>query len=103
MTLCTFIYSKITKVTSVHDMTQIIIVHSILYSSLALFATQSMLMLTQLPEMITIFERFFQIEYSDSYTSNMHGDPRIEEYHYCICHWVQHLRHSWHSVTTHPF
>ena len=62
MTLCTFIYSKITKVTSVHDMTQIIIVHSILYSSLSLLATQSMLMLTQLPEMITIFERFFQIE-----------------------------------------
>ena len=94
MTLCTFIYSKITKVTSVHDMTQIIIVHSILYSSLSLLATQSMLMLPQLPEMITIFERFFQIEYNDSYTSNMHGDPRIEGYHYCICHWVQHLRHS---------
>ena len=28
---------------------------------------------------------FFHLEYSDSYTCNIHGDPRIEGYHYCIC------------------
>ena len=52
-------------------------------------------MLTDLPEMVTVFERFFQLEYSESYTCNMHGDARIEGYHYSICHWVQHLKHSW--------
>ena len=29
-------------------------------------------------------ERFFQLEYSESYTCNMHGDARIEGYHYCM-------------------
>ena len=41
-------------------------------------------MLTELPEMVTVFERFFQLEYSESYTCNMHGDARIEGYHYCM-------------------
>ena len=43
-----------------------------------------MLMLTELQEMVTVFERFFQLEYSESYTCNMHGDARIEGYHYCM-------------------
>ena len=44
-----------------------------LYSSLSLLAKQSMLMLTEIPEMVTGFERFFLLEYSGSYTCNMHG------------------------------
>ena len=48
-----------------------------LYSSLSLLARQSMLMLTELPEMVTVFERFFQLEYSESYSCNMHGVARI--------------------------
>ena len=43
-----------------------------------------MSMLTDLPEMVTVFERFFQLEYSESYTCNMHSDARIEGYHYCM-------------------
>ena len=72
------IYSKITKITLVEDMSQIMIVGIQLYSSLSLLARQSMLMLTELPGMFTVFEQFFHLEYSDSYTSNIH--------HYCICH-----------------
>ena len=53
-----------------------------LYPSLSLLARQSMLMLTELPEMVTVFERFFQLEYSESYGYNMHRDARIEGYHY---------------------
>ena len=44
-----------------------------------------MLMLSELPGMVTVFEQFFYLECSDSYTCNIHGDPRIEGYHYCIC------------------
>ena len=55
-----------------------------LYSSLSLPARQSMFMLTELAEMVTVFERFFQLECSESYTFNMHGDARIEGYHYCM-------------------
>ena len=36
-----------------------------------------MLMLTELPGMVTVFEKFFHPEYNDSYTCNIH--------HYCIC------------------
>ena len=77
MSRCTLIYSKITKITSVDDITQIMIVGIQLYSSLSLLARQSMLMLTELPGMVTVFEQFFHLEYSDSYTCNIH--------HYCIC------------------
>ena len=95
MSLCALIYSKIRRITSVDDMNQIMTIGYQLYSSLSLLARQSMLMLTDLPEMVTVFERFFQLECSESYTCNMHGDARIEGYHYSICHWVQHLKHSW--------
>ena len=76
MSLCALIYSKITKMTSVDDMTQIMIVGIQLYSCLSLLARQSMSMLTELPGMITVLEQFFHLEYSDSYTSN--------------------IKHSWH-------
>ena len=78
MILCALIYSKITDISSVDDMTQIMIVGIQLYSSLSLLARQSMLMLTELPGMVTVFEQFFHLEYSDSYTCNIQGDPRIE-------------------------
>ena len=60
------------------------IVGNQLYSSLSLLARQSMLMLTELPGMITVFERFFQLECNESDICNMHGDARIEGYHSCI-------------------
>ena len=70
MSLCSLINSKITKITvhctSVDDMTQVKIVGIQLYSSLSLLARQSMLMLTELPKIVTVFERFFQLEYSES-------------------------------------
>ena len=46
------------------------IVGNQIYSSLSLLARQSMLMLTELPGIVAMFERFFQLEYSESYTCN---------------------------------
>ena len=77
MSLCTLIYGKITKITSVDDMTQIMIFGIQLHSCLSLLAWQSMSMLTELPGMVIVFEQFFYLEYSDSCTCNIH--------HYCIC------------------
>ena len=79
MSLCALIYSKIRRITAVDDMIQIMIVGDQLYSSLSLLKRQSMLMLTELPGMVTVFERFFHLEYSESYTCNMYGDARIED------------------------
>ena len=78
MSLCALIYSKITKITSVDDMTQIMIVGIHLYSCLSLLARQSLSMSTELPGVVTVFEQFFHLEYSDNNTCNIH--------HYCICH-----------------
>ena len=91
------IYSKITKITSVDDMTQIMIVGIQLYSCLSLLERQSMLMVTELQGMVTVFEQFFHLEYSDSYTCNIH--------HYSVyaTHRLQHFKHSWHWTTTHSF
>ena len=72
VSLGALIYSKIRKITSVDDMTQIMIVGIQLYSCLSLLVRQSMSMLTELPGMV------LHLEYSDSYTCNIH--------HYCICH-----------------
>ena len=49
-------------------MIQIVIVGNQIYSSLSLLARQSVLMLTELPGTVTVFERFLQLEYSESYT-----------------------------------
>ena len=61
MTLWALIYSKVRRIASV-DMIQIVVVGNQLYSSLSLLARQSMLMLTELPGMVTVFEPFFQLE-----------------------------------------
>ena len=97
MSLCAFIYSKITKITSVHDMTQIMIVGIQLCSSLSLLERQSMLMLTELPGMVTVFEQFFHLKYSDSYTCNIQVIPELRGITTVyVTHRVQHLKHSWH-------
>ena len=62
ISLCALIYSKITKITSVDNMTQIMVVGIQLYSRVSLLARQSMLLLTELPGIITVFEQFFHLE-----------------------------------------
>ena len=54
MSFCALIYSKIRRITLVDDMIQIITVSNQSYSSLSLLARQSMLMLTELLEMVTV-------------------------------------------------
>ena len=58
MSFCALIYSKIRRITLVDDMIQIITVSNQSYSSLSLLARQSMLMLTELPEMFTVLSDF---------------------------------------------
>ena len=78
MSLCTLIHSKITKVTSVDDMAQIMIF------CLSLLARQSMLVLTGLPGMVTVFHQFFHRELVTSITTVY------------ATHRVLHLKHSLH-------
>ena len=34
--------------------------------------------------MLTVLEEDCQLEYSESYTDNVHGEPTIEGYQYCM-------------------
>ena len=45
---------------------------------------QSFLPLTDLPSMLTVLEEDYQLEYSESYLGNAHGEPAIEGYQYCM-------------------
>ena len=54
VSLRALIYIKIRRSTSVDDMIQIITVGSQLYTTLSLLARQSMLILTELPEMVSV-------------------------------------------------
>ena len=55
-----------------------------LYSSLSKLARQSFLLLTELPTMLTVLQENYQLEYSASYTDNVHGETTIERYQYCM-------------------
>ena len=82
--------------TSVDDMTQIMIVILQLYSCLSLLARQSMSMLTELPGMITVLEQFFHLEYSDStilVTSNTLGTELELIYFNGGNYWCWYLQH----------
>ena len=55
-----------------------------LYSSLSQLSRQSFLLLTDLSSMLIVLEEDYQLEYSESYTGNVNGEPTIEGYQYCI-------------------
>ena len=97
ISLCALIYSKITKITSVDDMTQIMIVGVQLYSSLSPLARQSMLMLTEFSGMVTVFEQFSTL---NKVTVTLVTSIVIPELRGITTvyanHRVQHLKHSWH-------
>ena len=90
MSLCALIYSKITKITSVDDMTQIMIVGIQLYCSLSLLARESMLMLTELPGLVTLCLSNF----STLNTATVILVTSITTVY--ATHRVLHLKHSWH-------
>ena len=76
-----YVSNAIRRITSVDDMIQIMIVGNQLYSTPLLLPSQSTLMITEFSGMATVFDRFFQLEYSERYTCKMHCDTRIEGYH----------------------
>ena len=91
ISLCTLVYSKVTKITSVDDMTQIMIVGiQLLYSSLSLLARKSVLMLTELPAMVTLCLSNFSTLNTVTVTL---VTPITTVY---ATHRVLHLKHFWH-------
>ena len=54
-----------------------------LYSSLSRLASQTYLLQTELPTMLSVFEANYQLQYSESYTGTVHQETTIEGYQYC--------------------
>ena len=67
-----------------NDLKQIMHIGNQLYSSLSQLSRQSFLLLTDLPSMLTVLEEDYKLEYSESYLGNVHSEPTIEEYQYCM-------------------
>ena len=69
---------------NLNELKQMMHIGSQLYSSLSQLSRQSFLLLTDLSSMLIVLEEDYQLEYSESYTGNVNGEPTIEGYQYCI-------------------
>ena len=67
-----------------NELKQIMHIGSQLYSSLSQLSRQSLLLLADLPSMLIVLGEDYQLEYSESYTGNVHGEPIIKGYQYCM-------------------
>ena len=84
MSLCALMYYNMKGIGNSNDLKQIMHFGNQLYSSLSQLSRQSFLLLTDLPSMLTVLEKDYQLEYSESYFGNVHGEPTIEGYQYCV-------------------
>ena len=82
MSLCALIYHNMKEIGNPNELKQIVHIGSKLYSSLSQLSRQSFLLLADLPSMLTVLGEDYQLEYSESYTGNVHDEPTIEEYQY---------------------
>ena len=82
MSLCALIYHNMKEIGNPNELKQIVHIGSKLYSSLSQLSRQSFLLLADLPSMLTVLREDYQLEYSESYTGNVHDEPTIEEYQY---------------------
>ena len=84
MSLCALIYHNTKGISNSGDLKQIMHTGNQLYSSLSQLARCSYLLLTELPAMLIVAEENFRLEYSASYSGNVHGEATIEGYEYCL-------------------
>ena len=71
MSLCSLIYNARQRISSGHDLINIMNIGNQLYSSLSQLARQSYLIQTELSTMLHVFEADYQLEYSDSYSGTV--------------------------------
>ena len=82
--LCALICHNMNGIGNSIELKQIIHIGSKLYSSLTQLSRQSFLLLANLSSMLTVQEEDYQLEYSESYLGNVHVEPTIEGYQYCM-------------------
>ena len=63
------------------DLVNIMKIDNELYSGLS---KQSYLLLTEVPEMIIVFNINYQLQYSPSYTGTIPGTCEVQDFNYCV-------------------
>ena len=103
MSLSALIYNNIKGINTCNDLVQIMEMGNELYSTLSQCTGKVYLMKTELPAMIAMSEKNYQLNYSESYTGNLHNsDSIIEGYQYSIP-IDSALNHSCHKIILHLF
>ena len=81
MSLASLIYNKRKGIVSLMDLVNIMNIGNELYSGLS---RQSYLLLTEVCEMIMVFNINYQLQCSPSYTGTIHGTCEVQDFNYCI-------------------
>ena len=84
MSLASLIYNKRNGVVSSVDLVNIMNTGNELYSGLSSLSRQSYLLLTEVPEMIIVFNINYQLQYSPSYTGTINGTCEVQDFNYCV-------------------
>ena len=83
MSLTSLIFAHRNGISSSMDLVQIMNIGNELYSSLSRLSGQTFLMLTEVPEMVSIFNTTYQLDYSPSYSGTIHDCSMPETFDYC--------------------
>ena len=66
------------------DLVNIMNIGNELYSGLSSLSRESYLLLTEVPETLIVFNINYQLQYSPSYTGNIHGTCEVKDFNYCV-------------------
>ena len=84
MSLCALIYKHRSSIISSEDLVKIMNLGNELYSVLSRFHNQDFLLLTELPNAVSVFETYYDIQYSPSYAGNIHDVSSNVDFMYCM-------------------
>ena len=84
MSLSALVYNFMSPVTFSADLKDIMNIGKELYSVLSRLHNQYFLLLTELPNMVTVFETNYQIQYSPSYTGGVHDVSSSIDFLFCM-------------------
>ena len=84
MSFTSLIHNHKNGITSPTDLVNIMKTGNELYTALSRLSRQSYLLLTEVPEMITMFNSNYHLQYSPSYTGKICGSCAMEDFDYCM-------------------
>ena len=84
MSLTSLIYNYRNGITSSMDLVNIMNIGNELYSGLSRLSRQSYLLLTEVPEVISVFNTNYCLQYSPSYTGAICSSCAIDDFNYCM-------------------